>query len=362
MKRPISLYRDTRGAGTVEYALILVAILLLGAGAWKLLGANTQKSVQCAGSALGTGGGACGGGSGTGTSGSGDPGTGSSTPGLPGGSSVEGGGNGGNNPQALASTGGPSFSDQVRGQDAKQIDGDLANLAADVYNKPGGEAPPGWARVDPAYLDSVGIDPSSLSDDKFFGGSGFRAAIYTDGKGNYVLSYAGTDPLSPADWANNLKQGLGYDATQYNQAIALAKDAKAAFGDNLVITGHSLGGGLASAAALATGSPAVTFNAAGLSDDTIKKLDLDPAAARQWAESGQIRRYAVEGEILTNIQEKNPLTRGKAPDAIGTKIDLPDPNPLGWKQYIPGAKTAHGIKNHLNGAIHDAWHQKYPQW
>ena len=38
--------------------------------------------------------------------------------------------------------------------------------------------------------------------------------------------------------------------------------------------GHSLGGGLASAAMLATGAPGVTFNAAGLSDNTLRSLDL----------------------------------------------------------------------------------------
>jgi putative lipase involved disintegration of autophagic bodies len=43
----------------------------------------------------------------------------------------------------------------------------------------------------------------------------------------------------------------------------------------LVITGHSLGGGLASAASLATGIRAETFNAAGLNSSTAKQHKLD---------------------------------------------------------------------------------------
>jgi pimeloyl-ACP methyl ester carboxylesterase len=43
----------------------------------------------------------------------------------------------------------------------------------------------------------------------------------------------------------------------------------------LTFCGHSLGGGLATAAALATGGEAFAFDAAGLSDATIESLGLD---------------------------------------------------------------------------------------
>lgn len=62
-----------------------------------------------------------------------------------------------------------------------------------------------------------------------------------------------------------MAQALGMDIKQYNQAIDLVtKLSKALGAENLVITGHSLGGGLASASSLATGIKAETFNAAGL--------------------------------------------------------------------------------------------------
>src|SRR3546814_2651561 len=92
------------------------------------------------------------------------------------------------------------------------------------------------------------------------------------------------------------------ETQQYNQAVALAKEAEVAFGDgNVVFTGHSLGGGLASAAALSVDASAVTFNAAGLSNETLRDLGLNPNAARsELADSGQVRRYVVNGDPLTD--------------------------------------------------------------
>ena len=77
-----------------------------------------------------------------------------------------------------------------------------------------------------------------------------------------LQAFAGTDFKSVADWRANVGQGLGLQTAQYRQAEVLAQDAREAFGNNLAITGHSLGGGLASAASLATGTPAVKIGRA----------------------------------------------------------------------------------------------------
>ena len=105
----------------------------------------------------------------------------------------------------------------------------------------------------------------------------------------------------------------------------MAQSAVEAFGKgNVIFTGHSLGGGLASAAMLATGAPGVTFNAAGLSDNTLRSLNpgKTPNAIREeLAGSGQIRRYNVEGELLTGLQQGAML----APDAVGHELRLAAP-------------------------------------
>ena len=94
--------------------------------------------------------------------------------------------------------------------------------------------------------------------------TGLRAALFVGESGNQVLAYAGTDFSSLADWKANILQGLGLESTQYTNAIDIAKSYGA-----ITFTGHSLGGGLASAAAIYTGGTGVVFNAAGLHNNTI---------------------------------------------------------------------------------------------
>ena len=356
-----SLYRDIRGGTVVEYALLLVAICVIAAGAWRLLGNTVKAQVECAanmGSADcasgGDGNGVASGGSPPGGSASGGSGSAGSPPEGTAGSP---GGPGGPSVLALSTSGdSPSFGEQVQGQNPKPIDATFGEIAGDVYHDTTSGSIGGFNRLDNAQLEAAGINPASLNDPA----TGFRAAIYRDANGNTVLAYAGSQDLK--DWKTNFKQGLGFNDAQYNQAVSLAKDAKAAFGDDLVITGHSLGGGLASAGALATGSPAVTFNSSGLNDKTIERLNLDPAAARAQGESGQIRRYHVDGEILTNLQENNFATKKLMPDAVGHEITLPDPKPLtGVQKWIPGAGTKHSVDLHMIGPVNDSMH-KFPPW
>jgi pimeloyl-ACP methyl ester carboxylesterase len=62
---------------------------------------------------------------------------------------------------------------------------------------------------------------------------------------------------------------------------------------NLRFVGHSLGGGLATAAALHTNRAAMTFNAAG-----VNPLTTDISAA-----AGLITNYRVRGEALSTLQD-----------------------------------------------------------
>ena len=52
MKKPNRLFKDTRGASMVEYALLLVAVLLLAAGAYKALGPKVGAAAVNAGTQL----------------------------------------------------------------------------------------------------------------------------------------------------------------------------------------------------------------------------------------------------------------------------------------------------------------------
>lgn len=242
------------------------------------------------------------------------------------------------------------FSAQVAGTKPQpQTDLQLAEMANDSYtlsdpttHSTGTQSEKdlqaaGWTRLQPAPGDHpdhlvdangnrVNIDPASLEDPS----SGFRASIYQNQQGQYVVAYAGTDPSQFPDIKADASQAFGLGAKQYNEATALAKQAEVAFGQgNVAFTGHSLGGGLASAAALATDATAVTFNSAGLSNQTLRDLGFNPNAAREdLADSGQVRRYVVDSDPLTLAQQGVPaipvpgLGPISPPNAVGHELDV----------------------------------------
>ncbi len=134
----------------------------------------------------------------------------------------------------------------------------------------------GYRRLDPVKdageLDkSLGIKnpKESLAPD----GTDFRANVYAKGvepNVEYVVGYRGTQ--TGADWNQNRIQGSGGQSDSYDRAKRLASitDAHAQKnGHALSFTGHSLGGGMASAASASTGRAASTFNAAGLNANTV---------------------------------------------------------------------------------------------
>lgn len=261
---------------------------------------------------------------------------------------------------ALTGQGGPAqasavdFSGEVAGQQSQAVDLDLMEISAAVYD-PSVTEVGNWTRLGDDQLLAAGIDPGLLENPD----TGFRAGIYTDGDGKYVLAYAGSNEFQ--DWTGaNLRQGLGWQSEQYDQAVQLAQLADGAFGDALVITGHSLGGGLAATASLAIGNTAVTFNASGVHDGTMRNLGLDPGAAKADAEAGQIRRYNIEGEALTKTQQDIWVVNG-IPDAPGHEIVLDDPAPLtGWDRFNPIAIVGHSGQLHMQDSVLDALRTQRP--
>ena len=162
-------------------------------------------------------------------------------------------------------------------------------IAEDVYYPESkGRLEGGWRRMI--------VKNMKMNDEK----SGFKSALYgrwdeKQGKyTEYVYATAGTDMTSIADWENNFQQVLLGEAEQYKLSVKNARILAKAF-KNITFVGHSLGGGLASANSLATGKDAVTFNAAGLSDNTKEKLNLHNT-------EGYIKAFIVRGEMLDNKQ------------------------------------------------------------
>ena len=140
----------------------------------------------------------------------------------------------------------------------------------------------------------------------WIGGEGLDYVLFEEDDGDLVLAFRGTEPLSAVDWVEDIEQAFG-QSEQYEQAVDLAKELQASVNqynqDNglqgedaieLSFTGHSLGGGLATAAALATGEDAIVFDAAGLSASTIENLNLDVTNATA------VTNFNVKGDFLSD--------------------------------------------------------------
>lgn len=160
------------------------------------------------------------------------------------------------------------------------------------------EPPLGLEAVDTSKI--PGLNNAVFSDKETgFGAGLFKSAINDE----TMLTFRGTNNrvTGKKDWITNAKQGMGIESKQYNQAMKLARQASMSphLEQQLVIVGHSLGGGLAASAVGATGIPGYTFNAAGLHPKTVERFGGLPMAEID----GLIQTQAVNGEILTGGQK-----------------------------------------------------------
>ncbi len=170
----------------------------------------------------------------------------------------------------------------------------------------------------PANATREPIDGLFRSDD------GFHADLFRtskEGRETVVLAFRGTDDL--ADGVTNAEH-IAHVPSQYLQAVQVTAAIRARYPDaDLVLVGHSLGGGLASYAGLMTGTRAYAFNAAGPQGPTAERL---PSGA--------------DTTLVTHINtESDPLTGAFGPIAArpwgNTVCTIRDPAvPAGSPEFL----------------------------
>lgn len=208
------------------------------------------------------------------------------------------------------------------GRHSQQKDYILALLSQGAYHKNEPNIQ-GIERLNSAELFALGINAELLNDEL----TGFQANIcrFND---LYILCFAGSNDL--IDFYANLRQGLGLYEPQYFQAVALMNILFSSVSGNTICTGHSLGGGLSSIAALASQSPCIAFSPAGLAESTLNKVGIDYQIAEKTAHEGMIRFYSVEYDWLDALQNSLPI-----PSALGNRIKMAYSEHSSWKNWLP---------------------------
>ena len=210
-------------------------------------------------------------------------------------------------------------------------DRQMALLAADVYDaaRGVGHAPPGWIRVSEhpelvrQYALQLHMTDKQLLDQLHPETSGFRAEIYLPdpkvlghgykpvvtfkGSSGEVMTSDGLRDTTKEDFlANNFPQSVGLETDYYDRAMTLAVRLKES-GLDFELTGHSLSGGMASAAAAVTGNHATTLNAAGLHPETARRFGEQNGIPVYDLEQLKplVTSYQVQGELLSNGVQDN---------------------------------------------------------
>ena len=173
-----------------------------------------------------------------------------------------------------------------------------------------------------------------------------REAFYYDQRSDsFMLAFSGTDPMNPNDLINNISQFAGLTADYYQQGVQLVQSIAESDRGKILLTGHSLGGGVATVAAVAGRMNAVVFNPPALHQNTLNKFDgLNLALAES-----NVRRFVVAGEIL-DIVNHIPSFRhtfiGEKTQLYGSfNIPLSSIFSLSasLKKFIPGVGLALGV-------------------
>lgn len=132
----------------------------------------------------------------------------------------------------------------------------FAEMSSDAYGNTHWASQAGWVEETDStlLLKSTPQFPDLAS-------SGLYAKVFHK-DGQFVIAFRGSCASGCNSFTTDVGAGLGLTTAQYQLLIQFVRDVEAYYRSaDVTLTGHSLGGGLASYAAGALGLPSITFNA-----------------------------------------------------------------------------------------------------
>lgn len=164
----------------------------------------------------------------------------------------------------------------------------------------------------------------------------------------------GTEVSETNDVMADIKQGIGLSNAQYDKAYKLAQELDKNSNinkNNMTITGHSLGGGLAATAGSITGYPTYTFNAAGVHSKTLNKYgitDNNTKHVQAYNTKNDPLNWAQDnnGNVMAGVGAFSPVagiwgyTSGALPKAVGTRTRVPTDDTKKTGHNTSGMKKA----------------------
>ncbi|WP_394001904.1 phospholipase [Luteimonas sp. WGS1318] len=238
---------------------------------------------------------------------------------------------------------------------------EMALLSQDSYDaaRQAGAPPRGWFRATAdlgalrAALPGLSMTDDQLRDLLAPERSGFRAEIYLPDPAVLGPGYKPTVVFKGSTGAvmengvlretaredflgNNLPQSLGLQTDYYDRAMRLAVTLRAQ-GIEFDLAGHSLGGGMASAAAAVTGMRAVTFNAAGLhpatAGDFARERGLPLYDPRETVTAWQVQGDLLNDGVQTELRGMSDLQRMRMDILLTNTVDAMRRTPAG-RDYL----------------------------
>ena len=145
-----------------------------------------------------------------------------------------------------------------------------------------------------------------VSQDELRNVNGLRAELLTDGQGHVVMSMAGNrGPEVTGEILTVMDEAQGGVPPELRSALDIGQKVANKYGaSNLMVTGHSMGGGHATVVAQQLGTGAYTFQSEGAGPGTYTRLGMDPQAAWDQAAQGQVRQFAYTDDQVAGILTK----------------------------------------------------------